>query len=431
MENVPTYLKDILWDGRLPQDLAGLDWNFARYIREEALERFLQHGLPTQKEEDWRYTSLNEIEKSIWQRTLGDSNIQSTIPFLADEKAARILFVDGHYSNAHSAKRLPPGLHIRPLQEALQERDEHLHDFLNEPAAESWQDLNTALFEDGLLIEVDAGVTIDKPVELVLLANQAARPPALNMKLMISLGEGAKLDLVQVQDALGQHTVSNFATVVSSAHLAPRARFRKIVYQNASRQAIRLQHEEAHLAENAEVDYTLLQLGGHLVRQSARIIHAGEGARSTIRAVNLADTSHVDLITDMRHNVPNTSSSQEIRALAKNKGHAIFQGKVIVAKDAQKTEARQMHRGMLLSDDALIDAKPSLEIYADDVQCGHGSTCGALDEDALFYLQTRGVPRKQAAAMLTEAFVLGLFEDASDIPARSNIIARLSQRLAG
>jgi Fe-S cluster assembly protein SufD len=428
-EQVPSFLKDILWDGQLPQDLAGLDWNFARYIREEALERFLSHGLPTQNEEDWKYTSLQDIEKGHWQRTLGDSNIQDTIPFLASEKAARIVFVNGHYSFAHTTKKLPPGLHISSLQEALEKRDEHLHDFLNEAPAESWQDLNTALFEDGLLIEVDAGVMIEKPVELVLLAAATASPINMNMRVMVHLGEGAKLDFVQIQDALGRSGIANFATVVCSAHLAQGARFRRVVYQNSSHQAIRLMHEEAHLAENAEVDYTLLQLGGHLVRQSARITHAGSNARSTIRAVNLADDSHIDLITDMRHNAPNTTSRQDVRALSRNKGHAVFQGKVTVAEAAQKTSAQQMHRGMLLSDDALVDAKPSLEIYADDVQCGHGSTCGALDDDALFYLQSRGVPRAQAEAMLIEAFVLALFEEES-VPARDNILTRLSQRLS-
>jgi Fe-S cluster assembly protein SufD len=130
----------------------------------------------------------------------------------------------------------------------------------------------------------------------------------------------------------------------------------------------------------------------------------------------------------MRHAAADTQSTQEIRALARNKGHAVFQGKVVVEKGANKTNAQQMHRGMLLSEDAECDARPGLEIYADDVQCNHGSTCGSLDEEALFYMQSRGVSRKEAERMLIEAFVMSLFEE-GDMPARDNTLALLRDKL--
>nr|HVY12753.1 hypothetical protein [Alphaproteobacteria bacterium] len=128
--NVPNFLKSTLWDGQLPPDLAGLDWNFVRYLREEALSRFLQRGLPSMKEEDWRYTSLSSIEKQDWQRVLNTANVQETIPSLAADSIARLLFVDGYHSSAHARlKRVPPGLRITSLQDALQDRKENLREF--------------------------------------------------------------------------------------------------------------------------------------------------------------------------------------------------------------------------------------------------------------------------------------------------------------
>jgi Fe-S cluster assembly protein SufD len=433
MNAVPNYLKDLLWDGQLPPDLAGLDWNFVRFLREEALERFLAKGLPSTKEEDWRYTNLNGIEKSVWHRVLGTSNIQDTIPSLVgDHHIARVLFVDGYHSVAHTRlKRLPPGLHITSLQEALQERDEKVHDFLKEAPSESWHDLNMAMFDDGVLIEVEPGVKIEQPLEIVFMATPTDMPASYHTRLMFNLGEGSSLDVVELRQARSSaNPGERFITSISSYHLGEGARLRQTAVLDGATKAIGLVHKKIELAEEASCEINFLHLSGKLMRESADIHHKGKGSRSMLRSINMADGQHMDLLTTIRHSAPNTESRQEIRAIARNKGHAVFQGKVQVEKDAHKTNAQQMHRGLLLSDDAECDAKPSLEIYADDVQCGHGSTCGALDEEALFYMQSRGLSKAEAEHMLIEAFIFALFED-GDLPARDAALDLLRQKVKG
>jgi Fe-S cluster assembly protein SufD len=433
MSAVPNYLRDLLWDGKLPQDLSGLDWNFVRFLREEALERFLQKGLPSTKDEDWRYTNLKSIEKSVWHRILGTSNIQDTIPSIAgDRHIARVLFVDGFHSTAHTRlKRLPPGLHITSLQEALQERNEKVREFLQEAPSESWHDLNMAMFDDGVLIQVDPGVKIEQPLEIVFMATPTDMSATYHTRLMFDLGEGSSLDVVELRQARpGPSLAERFITSVSSYHLAEGARLRQTAVVDGANKAIGLIHKSIGLAENASCEINYLHLGGKLMRESAEIHHKGKGSRSMLRSINLADGQHLDLMTSIRHSAPNTESQQEIRAIARNKGHAVFQGKVQVESGAHKTNARQMHRGLLLSEDAECDAKPSLEIYADDVQCGHGSTCGALDEEALFYMQSRGLSKSEAEHMLIEAFIFALFED-GDFPARDATLDLLRPKVRG
>ncbi|MBI3419305.1 MAG: SufD family Fe-S cluster assembly protein, partial [Proteobacteria bacterium] len=350
MTEIPNYLKDIVLDGVLPPDLSGLSWNFMRYLREEALERFLQQGLPTQKEEDWHYTSLSGVEKQHWQRILSTTDIQDTIPSLVPDSIGRLLFVDGYHSDAHARmKRIPPGLHITSLQEALQERNEKVHAFLQDAPSESWHDLNMALFDDGILIEVEPGVKITQPLELVFLATECAAPATYHARIMIDMGEGSSLDVVEMRGGRGIGHSHHFGSTIATHHLAAGAQLRKTCAIASSPHAIRLMHEKTLLAERANFELNLMHLGGGLVRQSVETHHAGENARSSLRALNYADGRHIDLLTNMRHEAPHTQSRQEIRALARNKGHTVFQGKVLVEKNAQKTDAHQMHRAMLLS----------------------------------------------------------------------------------
>jgi Fe-S cluster assembly protein SufD len=428
MDAVPNFMKEMLWDSKLPYDLAGLEWNFVRYLREEALERFLKRGLPTTQEEDWHYTNLAPIEKNVWRRVIGTANIQDTIPSIAeDNNIARVLIVDGYHSTAHTRlKRLPHGMHITSLQEALQERNEKVRPFLQESPSESWQDLNMALFDDGVLIEVEPGVKIDRPLEIVFLATATETSATYHTRLMFDLGEGSSLDVVELRRATKTGHANRFITSVGSYHLGEGARMRRTSVVDGGEHANLLIHSRVNLATNANCEFNLMHLSGHLIRDSVEINHAGEGAGSQLRSVNVAKGGHIDLSTHMRHAVPNTQSRQEIRAIASNKGHTVFQGKVLVEKDAQKTNAYQMHRGMLLSDDAACDAKPGLEIHADDVQCSHGSATGALDEEALFYMQSRGLSKTEAERMLVEAFVMALFEE-GDLPARENALELLRQ----
>ncbi len=390
-----------------------------RGAREAALRRLHRTGLPHPKMEDWRYTNLAAIAQKDWRRAPAERNPPSPPSLAGDDACARLVFVNGRHAAAASSNHFPRGLHVSPLDESQVAQDRPF---------ESWHDLNTALFENGLWIRLDAGTVIEKPLEIVFCSTHPAQPSAHHARLLLELGEKARLNIVE-NHASEPGGAARLVTGITQTRLAAGARLCKagMFRQETADQA--LLHESVAIAEAASCDYTLLNFGGGMLRQSLEMVHAGKAASSSLRAFNLADAAHIDLLTLVRHEARETRSGQDIRALARNRGRAVFQGRIHVARDAQKTKARQMHRGLLLSAGAEIDARPGLEIYADDVQCSHGSTCGDLDEEALFYMQSRGIRRDAAEALLVSAFAADLLEEAQDLPLRARLCALLAERL--
>jgi Fe-S cluster assembly protein SufD len=415
--SIPSYLSRIVPQGAVPAHVPGQNIPLLARAREAALQRFLQTGLPTPREEDWRYTRLSPLEKNVFQRM--NSNTTSALPEPLVENSLRLVFNNGRFDTALSSSAFPDGLNIRPLHDALQTS-------LPEIAGkDSWHDLNLALFEDGAMITLAPGIHIALPVELLFL-HGADAPSMQHMRHVIALGEGAQMKIIERHLWESGEQVL-LATAITHARLAKGAKLHKTTLSHAPARATLLLHDMAVLAEDAGYDATILHLGKMTARHKVRAELQGACSTAILRAVNSVNAKgQADLITDIHHMAAETRSEQNVRSLAGGEARAVFQGRVTVAKEGQKTIGQQTHHGLLLSDKAEIDAKPSLEIYADDVQCSHGATCGALDEEALFYLRSRGIPRREAEGLLLEAFVAACLDDMADAGLRDALLGILA-----
>ncbi len=348
----------------------------------DAFARFMASGLPSVKNENWRYTNLHALEKQNFAAPVA---FNGTLPStLFPPTLMRLVFVNGVLDEKMSLGTLN-GLHVtRGSAPALR--------------GDSWLDLNAALSGDAYLLKADANM--GGAIELMFVG-------AGHVRLHVELEAEAKLMLVERH--MAQQT--GFTTQVSSFAFGKNARLMRVVAADLG-QNYSLFHDETDLNDGALADFSYIHANGKLTRRNAAFNHNASGSNLRLRAVNLAPNhSHIDLLTDMRHKAPNTQSRQDIRAIAGESSRTVFQGKVLVEQAAQKTDASQTHHGLLLADNAECDAKPGLEIYADDVKCAHGATCGALDEQALFYLQSRGIPRLEAEKLLLRSFAASIFED--------------------
>ena len=411
---IPVFLSERTPGGLLPQDLPGLNHPWLLHKRDAALKRFLKNGLPTQRDEDWRYVALHAIDRQ--PLALADNVVSPSKPaFLTSQACGRAVFVNGILEPSLSElDHLPDGLSVTSLRNKLQQTQLDPVDFFHECAGtDTWHDLNLALFDDGAVIEVKPGAVIEHPLEVICISTLQADATAYHAYNFIHLGEGSSLKIYKSKASRANSTT--FSTHMNRITLDKGATLERIVLSEHSPTAITFTHDDVVVNEGATFKKTAVNLGGKITRQKTTISINGENAFASLNGLSYTNIDGTtDVFVDMRHNAPNTQSKQLIRSMATDKSRAIFQGKITVAQVAQKTDAAQNHQGLLLSDTAEIDAKPSLEIYADDVKCSHGNTCGALDETSLFYLRSRGIPRAEAEQLLQQAFIAELFENCDE-----------------
>lgn len=433
-QTIPPYLSALLPHAALPAHLPGMRWPLLQHARENALRDFLRQGLPTQSQEDWRYTQLRAIEKTPLQppRAKDLEPIPVNACALLGARQHRLAFVDGvlrHALGPHLG--LPAGIHIASLQEALERNEFAAHRLLTTETInpDSWHGLNAALCEGGLMLEAAPHTSCAEPVEILFLNSGAHKTN--HTRHHVHLGEGAALHLILRM--LSYNDVADktdFSTLLTHVQLDAGASFECTLLQENAAQSFTLLHDEVKLAESAKMTMNIAHLGGQITRHRAAFHLGGERAAVELRALTFVNgAAHTDLVTNTHHNAPHTTSHQHIRSLAGGKSRAVFQGNVRVDQAAQETLATQNHQGLLLSDAAEIDAKPGLEIHADAVQCSHGNTCGALDETALFYMQSRGIPRGTAETLLLNGIATDLFEPMAHAPLRDALLARIHQKL--
>lgn len=366
-----------------------------RWLRDAAAKSFRAAGLPDVRQEAWKYTSLRSMaEQSFHEPLTGLTRPRALLDRLPGLDAPRLVFVDGRFRDDLSA---PP--------EAVRfERFARLPDFgrLPRPESESLVALNTMLAEDGAVLSVpefeDGGTLV-----LASLAEEAGgRSVAFHPRHAVRLGRGAKLTLIEV--SVGQGTYLHnpvFEVVVEEG-----ATLVHIRLQDESATAFHLSTLYAEIATHATYDSFSLNLGSRLARTEVHARLCGpHGAAHLNGAQLLRGTQHADFTTVVSHDAPACASRQTVKNVLTDRARGVFQGKIEVARIAQKTDGYQMNQALLLSPEAEIDSKPQLEIYADDVRCSHGATVGELDADQLFYLRSRGIPEAEARAILVRAFL--------------------------
>ncbi|WP_374765102.1 Fe-S cluster assembly protein SufD [Yunchengibacter salinarum] len=395
-------------------------------LRRQAVERLEKVGLPTPKTEAWKYADLKRLRKSAFSLATPPETDPGELDWLVDEPAARIVFVNGRYSETLSdLKDVWQAISIRPLANHLAAMEGRADTLFQDDDAIAL--LNTALLRDGMVISVPAGVTIDEPVVIVNLV-QNAENAALHQRHLVELGEGSRLTLVE--RFIGDNS-SSWTNTILQARVSERARLDHVRLQEEGPNA--LHTGKAHVNVGAEGRYhaTSLATGGAMTRFEDHVRLLGNGADASVDGAALASDRQIhDALTHIRHTVPDATSDQVFRAIAGQRGKSVFQGKITVDRGAQDTEADQSFKALLLDRTGEADAKPELEIFADAVKCSHGATVGELDQAALFYMVSRGVDPATARTLLVEAFTADALARIANTTLRDSLMGRVSRWMA-
>ena len=360
----------------LPGDLA---------IRDAGASLFARAGLPGAREEEWRYTQLRPLADLPLHDARPPADVAGLLARLPAIDAPRLVFVDGRFDAELSTATATTGAPAFGT--------------LAQPALHKVVALNTMLAEDGAALHVPASVDAGTVLLVSLGTGQASN---FHLRHNITLGAGAKLTLIDV--ALGNGAYLN--NPVLSADVAADATLIHLRLQQDATTAFHLSTVYADVAASGTYDSFALTLGARLARMEVHANLNGPNAAAHLNAAQLlGGNQHADFTTVVRHAAPNTASRQTVKNVLSGKSRGVFQGKIEVLRIAQKTDGYQMNQALLLSPDAEMNAKPQLEIYADDVKCSHGATIGELDGEQLFYLRSRGIPDAQARTMLVRAFL--------------------------
>ncbi|HEY1937745.1 MAG TPA: Fe-S cluster assembly protein SufD [Candidatus Angelobacter sp.] len=377
-------------------------------LRQEAFARFAETGFPTTHDEDWRFTSVAPVANTAFE--LGGPEVVAKgqlDQFGASQFPSHLVFINGMFSQELShLGQLPKGVKVSSLAAQLKndaaEIESHLGRHLNfqrDPFAA----LNTAFFEDGISIEVREGIVVETPIYVLYVTVPGAVPTMNHPRNLIVAGKSSQVTVVEDYVWLGEGiSFSNTATELIAGDNANVSHY-MIVREGD--QAYNFSTLRIQQGRSANVATHSLLLSAALVRNNVHPVLAGEGSECLINGLFMANgRQHMDNYMLVEHASPHCDSRQFYNGILNGQSHGVFHGRIIVHKDAQKTDAKQTNRNLLLSDDAQIDTKPQLEIYADDVKCTHGATIGQFDDNALFYLRSRGLAEAEARHVLLLAF---------------------------
>jgi len=387
--------------------------------RLRAFDTFTRLGLPHRRIEQWKYTDLRARLREIAPLAPPPADAEIAAAAVAARAhavgdALTLVLVDGAFAPSLSSDvSAAPGLRVRSLRDVLENSaDAARVDLLGTGTGEAMESLNAALATDGLVIEVADGAVLVSPIHLVHVAVRASTSAVT--RSVLTLGRGARATLVeQFVAAPGASAYQSHDAVV--VQLAEGAELQHVRLMEEALDAANISHAYFTLGARAKLNTFNLTRGAALSRYQGIVTFAGEGAELATNGVNLlGGQRHGDTTLLVDHQAPGCTSRETFRSVLDQQGHSVFQGRIVVRPGAQQTDGKMMTRALLLSDEAEIDNKPELEIFADDVSCGHGATAGALDETLLFYLMARGLPEQEAQALLIEAFVGEAIEAIAD-----------------
>ena len=397
--------------------------------RSAAFDAYDHAGLPNRRIEDWKYTDLRALMRDVLPLApvpdaVALTRAAAAAKLQAIQGARLLVLVDGVFAPKLSELgELEKGLTIRTLREVLEAGDAALQAQVFTPDNNNpMVALNSAMMTDGVVIEVANGVVLAQPLQIIHVASAAA-PAAMFTRSLLRLGKDAGATLVESYIAADgvQAYQAHDSFVIA---IADNSRLEHVRLIEDGREAFNISSAVFTLGAHAHLNTFGITSGAAVSRYQATIVFAGEGSRVETNGVNLLNgRQHADTTLFMDHAVPNCASREVFRAVVDERAHSVFQGRIVVRPHAQKTDAKMMTRALLLSDEAEADNKPELEIFADDVTCGHGATTGALDESLLFYLRARGLSEKEAQTLLIQAFVGEAIESIANDDLRELVIA--------
>lgn len=416
------------WQAREPDWLAG--------YRRRSLARFAELGFPSRRSESWRYIDLRALEETPMLpagavRAVADAASRAQLDEIGFSGAAcRLVLVDGRFAPEFSnIGQLPPGVRFGGMAEAIAERPDLVRpaiEALPLDAARPFAALNAAFFADGFLLEVAPGIALDQPVEIVHLASGEAGC-SIHTRSLVAMGSGSRAAVFESFAGKARYWRNDLVEL----RLGPGADFTRVALVEEAAEAVHTGEMLVALGRSSRLASFVLLLGGRTVRHEATVRAEGEATHCGLNgAILLSGRQEANVVTTVDHAAPGGETREVFKGVAAGHGHGAFQGRITVRPGAQKVDAHQLSRNLVLSPRAAIDTKPELEIFADDVKCSHGAAVGDLDEAALFYLRARGIGREQARRMLIEAFITEALDLVEFTPLREHLLSRLVRRLA-
>jgi len=385
-------------------------------VRTLAIKNFEDKGFPTKKDEAWKYTSLNSVLKNDFtvfskkENAIEFNHVKKY--FLHEIDTYKLVFIDGVF-NSHLSSTTHEGMDICLMSSALNKPKYKMviDNYFNKIASkdESLTTLNTAFANEGAYINIPKSKVVHKPIEIMYFSTGSEVALLTQPTNLIIVGENSHVQIIERHQSLNKNPVLTNSVTEIFAQKRAIVDYYKIQNDNLGANLIDntyvSQKQESHVSVNT------FSFGGNLTRNNLNFYHFGERITSTLNGITIiGEKQHVDHYTLVKHSTPNCESFQDYKGIYSDSSTGVFNGKIFVEREAQKTNAFQKSNNILLSDKATINAKPQLEIFADDVKCSHGCTVGQLDETALFYMQQRGIPQKEAKALLMYAFSNAVIE---------------------
>ena len=401
--------------------LPALGINWLDNHRREALIRFGQMGLPKTKDEHWKYTDVRSIARKSFRPQMIESQFDETLInnlIIPGIESHLLLFLDGRWIPQMSrCDALPKGVMVRGLAETLDQSSQRIKDKLGKALQEpthGFNAINSAFVFDGAFIEIDPDVRLDKPIECVYISS-AQEDLLVLPRNLVWLHTGSEATLIERYSSLSP--TSCLTSAVSEVVIEDEAKLNFVKFQDESLKSFHIGGSFFEVGREAHLSTTTITFGGALVRNDLNVNLNGAGSQVGLNGLYVGDKSqHIDNDTRVSHNASDTTSHQVYRGILDGSSRGVFRGHIEVKPNAQQTNAAQENHNLMLSRQAEADSMPQLEIYADDVRCAHGATIGQLDDELVFYLQSRGIKKLDAKKILTQAFakeVLNKLEPAS------------------
>jgi Fe-S cluster assembly protein SufD len=410
---------------------------FIKALKDNAIESFIKNGFPEKKSEKYKYTNLEPFFKNDYTLLLQPDNFTFDVNDVfkcevPDLNTDVVLLVNGFYYHKNMINgQLPNGIWIGSLAKAIVDKPELIQNHLDKITGkeDGIAALNTALFLDGIFIYLPKNTILEKPLQIinVLLSDENLM---VHQRNLIVLDENSKANIV-----VCDHTLSSksfLTNSVTEVFAGKAAHFEQTCLQNEHNDAVKITNTFVHQEQNSSIASSTITLHGGLVRNNMEIVLDGKGAENKTSGLFLTDkTQHVDNYVFINHNKPECTSNQLFKGVLDDGSTGAFTGRILVSRDAQKTMAYQKNNNLLLTADAKMHTRPQLEIYADDVKCSHGATVGQLDQEAMFYLRSRGISKEEARLLLMFAFTHEIIDQIQVQPLKERIDELVNKRLRG
>jgi len=403
--------------------------------RRAAMDHFIATGFPTKKNEDWHFTSPAAIAEVDWlplRDASGQVQPDDLAQFTLGLDAPRLVFVNGRYASGLSSLSGLPS-RVRVLDLAGHWNDTAAENWLTKialPTRDAFTALNTAFTVDGAIVHVPADTVVETPIHLLYVTDSEAAKGATHPRTLIVADRHAVVTVIESYVTLGDATY--FTNAVTEIQVADGAKVDHYRIERESERSYHIGTTEVRQGRDSRYHSFSFATGGALARVNLYTVLGGEGGETLMHGLYMLDgTQHIDHQTRIEHAAPHCASREVYKGIMDDASHGVFNGKVYVQPEAQKTDGKQTNNNVLLSETAQADTKPQLEIFADDVKCTHGATVGRLDEVALFYLRSRGIDLEQARNLLTYAFAADVLERIDQPEVREALEALTRERFVG